>query len=61
MTARRVIARILQVGDKAIDVVLWLHHAVMLYICLVWLLPLFAAILIMRIKPVHLSKTLQSA
>lgn len=46
MSLRRFFEHALRWFDKVIDITLWLHHSVLLYICLAWLLPLFAAVLI---------------
>lgn len=46
MSLRRKIRTVLKIGDRAIDVILWLQHVVMLYLALAWLVPLFAAVLI---------------
>lgn len=40
------LSRLLRIADKCIDVVIWLHDNVMLYIAVVWLMPLFAVIMI---------------
>ena len=36
---------LITIGDKLLDVIIWLHDAIMLYISITWLMPLFAAIL----------------
>jgi len=41
---KRFLKRLLSLFDKALDVIIWLHDCVLLYICLVWLLPLFGAV-----------------
>lgn len=46
VSLRRKIQKFLKIGDKAIDVIIWLEHVVMLYLALAWLVPLFAAVLI---------------
>lgn len=46
MTLRRFFEHALRWLDKIIDITLWLHHSILLYICLVWLLPLLAAVLV---------------
>jgi hypothetical protein len=33
-------------GDRVLNAVLWLHDGIMLFVCLFWLLPLFAAVLL---------------
>ncbi len=45
MTARRLFEHALRWFDKIIDITIWLHHSILLYICLAWLLPLLAAVL----------------
>lgn len=45
VTFRRLFEHALRWFDKIIDITIWLHHSILLYICLVWLLPLLAAVL----------------
>lgn len=33
-------------ADKALSVVIWLHDSIMLFICLFWLLPLIAVVVV---------------
>ncbi|MGI9385321.1 MAG: hypothetical protein ACR2PO_19390 [Methyloligellaceae bacterium] len=41
---RRFFRQLWQVIDALIDVIIWLHHVIMLYLCLAWLLPLIGLV-----------------
>jgi hypothetical protein len=43
---RAPIRRLGALGDRALTAVIWLHDGLMLFICLFWLLPLIAAVVI---------------
>jgi hypothetical protein len=43
---RAIIPRLGALADKALNAVIWLHDGIMLFICLFWLLPLIAAVVI---------------
>ena len=43
---RALLRRLGRIADQGISVLMWLHHSMMLFICVFWLLPLIALVVV---------------